>query len=185
MIRPLQKPGSFLRTSLAFGLCCAVFSSASLGACTPPPEEPRSAESADPPGPAPDVKAESLSSDDAESAPARKRVVFHDLGPGQKMDYMKTTVTPHMAKLFKEFDAKEFGNFGCTTCHGPGAKEGRFHMPSGTLPLNKEIVESHPEFTKFMAEKVVPEMASLLGEEPYDHEKNEGFGCMECHSEKK
>jgi hypothetical protein len=34
---------------------------------------------------------------------------------------------------------------------------------------------------KFMGERVVPEMAKLLHEEPYNPETHQGFGCFHCH----
>ena len=103
----------------------------------------------------------------------------------EKMKHMKTVVAPHMAKVFQEASAEEYANFGCANCHGPGAKEGNFEMPSAALPaLNKEEMDEHPEVTKFMAERVVPEMAKLLGEEPYNPETQKGFGCFDCHTKK-
>jgi cytochrome c551/c552 len=39
-----------------------------------------------------------------------------------------------------------------------------------------------PEVAKFMAEKVVPEMAATLGEPPYDMTTHKGFGCGGCHT---
>lgn len=110
---------------------------------------------------------------------------FDDMSAPEKMNHMKTVVMPHMAKVFQEASAEEYADFSCTTCHGPGAKNGEFEMPSGTLPaLNKEEMDEHPEVTKFMAERVVPEMAKLLGEEPYNPETQEGFGCYDCHTKK-
>ncbi len=100
---------------------------------------------------------------------------------------MKTVVLPEMKAAFQEFDAKEFADFSCATCHGAGAQQGKFDMPNpGLPPLNKAVADSTPAMTKFMAEKVVPKMAEILGEEPYDHATGKGeFGCMECHTEKK
>ena len=36
--------------------------------------------------------------------------------------------------------------------------------------------------TKFMMEKVVPEMVSLLGVSKYDPATHKGFGCFGCHT---
>ena len=49
--------------------------------------------------------------------------------------YMKETVLPEMKKLFVEFDAGEFGNMNCKTCHGAGAEDGSFEMPNPELPV--------------------------------------------------
>jgi hypothetical protein len=58
-------------------------------------------------------------------------------------------------------------------------------MPSSSLPkLPTELTpvfEKAPEVAKFMAEQVVPQMAKLLGEQPYNPETHQGFGCFDCH----
>jgi hypothetical protein len=107
---------------------------------------------------------------------------FDDMNPGERVKFMKNVVVPEMEKLFVAHDAEEFSDFGCTTCHGPGANNGDYHMPTDSLPkLTKKLTESHPKDTEFMAKQVVPTMAKLLGEEPYSPETNSGFGCMGCH----
>jgi hypothetical protein len=35
-----------------------------------------------------------------------------------------------------------------------------------------------------MAKQVVPTVAGLLGEQPYDPKTQQGFGCLECHTKK-
>jgi len=118
-----------------------------------------------------------------EAEPAGKK--FRAMSPPEKMNHMKKVVTPQMAKVFQEADAEAYGEFGCTTCHGPGAKKGNFTMPNDSLaPLDKAEMDAHPEVTKFMMERVVPEMAKLMGEEPYNPETHEGFGCYACHTKK-
>lgn len=177
---------SRLRTVPALRSGSAAFALALAGAfaCASPPPPAEAPPASEPPGPMPDAQAESMSD---EPAPAEKKKKFDDMDPGERMQLMKTVVMPTMKKAFQEFDAKEFADFSCATCHGPGAKEGKFDMPTASLPaLDKEEIEEHPEMTKFMSEKVVPQMAEILGEEPYDHETGQGeFGCMNCHTEKK
>jgi hypothetical protein len=128
----------------------------------------------------------------AETAPAQpaaeEKVKFDDMEPAQKLQLMKTVVAPEMGKLFQSVDAEKYKDFGCVTCHGPGAKDGKFDMPSASIPkLPKDIAsvfKSKPEVAKFMAEQVVPKMAGILGEEPYNPETHEGFGCGGCHQTK-
>jgi hypothetical protein len=109
----------------------------------------------------------------------------------QKREHMKTVVLPKMKEDFGGFDAKKFGGMNCATCHGDGAKAGTFKMPNAKLPkLNpaggfKKHMDKKPEMTKFMMEKVVPDMAKALDQQPYDPKTQTGFGCMSCHTMEK
>ena len=108
----------------------------------------------------------------------------------QKTEYMQTKVMPHMGELFSSFDPKHFDDVKCVTCHGKGAMQGEFKMPNPELPKLSstgkfdEEMKKKPEMTKFMMEKVTPEMAKLLQMEPYNAETKEGFGCFGCHPTK-
>lgn len=139
------------------------------------------------PGDAPSgVEAESAASDD-DGAPAGKKQSypeFDSLSPGDKLQHMKMVIVPEMKTVFTGFDAEEFADFGCSTCHGARARQGNFEMPNPDLPLDAEEMAEHPEITEFMKTKVVPEMARLMGEAPYDPATHEGFGCFECHTKK-
>lgn len=110
---------------------------------------------------------------------------------GQRLQHMKTVVAPKMKTVFQAFDAEDFKDFSCVTCHGEGAKAGRFTMPNPALPKLtvadkfKKHMEEHPKETRFMMDKVVPEMAGLLGMQPYNPTTHEGFGCFACHTEDK
>jgi hypothetical protein len=121
-------------------------------------------------------------------------------GPGEwdkwskdrKKAYMKDAVLPKMAPLFHDYDAKRFAEAKCTTCHGAGAKDGSFKMPNPGLPKLpatpagfKMLHDKHPKAVEFMSTQVVPTMAALVGEEPYDMKTQTGFGCFECHTKKK
>jgi hypothetical protein len=76
----------------------------------------------------------------------------------------------------------------CVTCHGAGAKEGKFKMPNASLPKldPKDGFAKHqkktPAVTKFMMETVAPEVGKLLGMPPYNPETKQGFGCFNCHT---
>lgn len=103
--------------------------------------------------------------------------------PKQKGAFMKAHVVPRMGELFKGFDAEEYAEFGCSTCHGSDFKMPKDHLPSLTFSNGKlTAFEEHPEVAKFMAEQVLPSMVEILGQQPYDPKTNQGFGCNGCHS---
>jgi len=109
------------------------------------------------------------------------------MGWDDKKQHMMNEVTPTMAALFQGVSAEHYAEFNCVTCHGPGAKEGKFKMPSDSLPklpANGDfaaLMEAKPEVMQFMAEQVVPQMATLVDMPAYDPETNTGFGCYGCH----
>lgn len=118
----------------------------------------------------------------ADAAPAEGEATaekeFDDMAPAEQLKFMKEVVAPTMAKKFQAVDAEHYADFGCTTCHGPGAKDGNFEMPTEALPKLPEdlepLMKEKPEVMKFMIEVVKPEMAKLLGEDD--------FGCFDCHT---
>ncbi len=114
---------------------------------------------------------------------------FDSLSHDQQMDYMKKTVVPTMKPLFQKFDAKEFANFGCKTCHGKDPQKSKFKMPSPDIDaLDFEAIKAgkqEPKTAKWMGEVVKPEMAKLLKEPEYTESNPKGFGCLECHTLKK
>jgi hypothetical protein len=106
-----------------------------------------------------------------------------------RMDYMKKTVVPTMKPLFQQFDAKHYANFGCKTCHGKEPKAVKFKMPTPDLPkldfAALKAGKQKPEIAKWMGEVVKPQMAKLLHMPEYTEANPKGFGCLECHMEKK
>ena len=48
---------------------------------------------------------------------------WKDMNADQRHAYMKETVLPQMKEAFVAFDAEEFGEMNCKTCHGPGAED--------------------------------------------------------------
>lgn len=100
------------------------------------------------------------------------------MAPAEQLKFMKDVVAPTMAKRFQAVDAERYADFGCVTCHGPGAKDGDFDMPNEALPKLPEdmepLMKEEPEMMKFMIETVKPEMAKLLGEDD--------FNCFDCHT---
>lgn len=143
----------------------------------PPPEPAPTADMAPEPAPEPEPEPE----------PEPAKPTWATMSHEQQVEHMKMVVTPKMAAVFQEFDAKKYKEFGCPTCHGPGAKEGKFDMPNKKLPkLNAKDnfakhMKKHKKVTEFMMQKVVPEMAGTLEMEPYNPETQKGFGCGGCH----
>ncbi len=103
---------------------------------------------------------------------------------------MKSTVLPNMKTAFQGYDAKDFADFNCATCHGAKIKQGKFDMPNADLPKLdfkhdlKDDIAQHPETVKFMENVVVAEMTTMLGVKPYDMKTKKGFGCEACHTGK-
>ncbi len=111
-------------------------------------------------------------------------VPFEQLDHDQQIQFMKQKVVPTMAPLFKEHDPQEFADFGCTTCHGPGAEKGEFEMPNPELPkLNfADMSKFKPEDVEWMTKVIKPTMATLLKEPEYSEQNPKGFGCLHCHT---
>jgi mono/diheme cytochrome c family protein len=114
-------------------------------------------------------------------------VPFDSLNHDQKIQFMKEKVVPTMTPLFQEHDPKEFAEFGCVTCHGEGAKEGKFIMPNDALPklFGPSMDKYKKEDVEWMGKVIKPTMAKLLGEPEYSEENPKGFGCLECHEQEK
>jgi hypothetical protein len=121
-------------------------------------------------------------------------VAWDDMKHEQRELWMKKVVAPKMKDMFAAFDAKRFPNVECTTCHGDSATDGTFKMPNPLLPKLPTTEEGFaalaqkdpamPAMLEFMATKVTPEMAKLVGEHVFNPEEPEkgGFGCFECHT---
>jgi hypothetical protein len=144
-----------------------------------PPEPAPTADMGPEPAPEPDPE--------PEVAPEPAKPTWATMAHDQKVEHMKSVVMPKMSALFQEFDAKKYKEFGCPTCHGPGAKEGKFEMPNKKLPKLSskdnfaKHMKEHKKVTEFMMQKVVSEMASTIEMEPYNPETQKGFGCGGCH----
>jgi hypothetical protein len=155
---------------------------------TPAPVEAPPAPSATAPEAAPAPSAATPAPSAEATAP--KKPAWKDMTEDQKKEVMKTVVYPTMKTAFQEFDAKRFKDMTCMTCHGPGAKEGKFKMPNAKLPkldpkdgfAKHKKKDADAKILAFMMEKVAPDMAKLLEVEPYDPKTNQGFGCFNCHT---
>ncbi len=128
-------------------------------------------------------------SGEAGSAVAASDFDFDKLSQEDKVKFMKQKVMPTMKPLFQKFDAKEFGNFTCKTCHGKDPQGTKYKMPSKDIPaLDFDAIKAgkeDPKMVEFMAKVVKPEMAKLLNEPEMTETEPKGFGCLECHTLKK
>jgi hypothetical protein len=125
----------------------------------------------------------------AGSAVAAADFDFDKLSKEDKIKFMKQKVMPAMKPVFQKFDAKEFGNFTCKTCHGKDPQGTKYKMPSKDLPaLDFDALKAgkeDPKMVEFMSKVVKPEMAKLLNEQEMTETNPTGFGCLHCHQMKK
>lgn len=165
-----------------------IASAALLAACgsAPPPEPPPSPVVPPPPAADETSSEEMMDEDDEPEAAAPVATPkWGGMNHEQKREYMKTAVMPKMAAEFKAFDADEFGQMNCATCHGVKAKEGKFEMPNAALPKlspDGKWAKLDQKAVAFMKTKVVPDMATLIDAKPYDPATQKGFGCFGCHT---
>lgn len=115
---------------------------------------------------------------------------FSELSYPARMRYMRDVITPQLGQSFKDYNAKRYRRFRCSSCHGRGARQGDYSMPSPSLMRlnsndNFELSRQHdPQMVAFMQSQVTPQMAQLLGEKPFNADTNKGYGCFECHMKK-
>ncbi len=120
------------------------------------------------------------------------RIPWKDKTHDQRLEYMGLFVLDRMGTLFAEWRPDEFSAenaFRCQTCHGDGFDRPPvdFHMPRVAFALDADdpiggAMKYDPVAARFMVERVVPTMAELLSEEPYDPATGRGtFGCFRCH----
>lgn len=115
---------------------------------------------------------------------------FDDMNDEEKRDYMTCVVVPEMAPRFQEFDADEYANFGCDTCHGDDRVEREHEMPNPDLyrlPLSGFPFSDDPDpevavYGDFMETEVSGNMADLLGRSS-EFGDPDFFGCYGCHEQ--
>lgn len=102
----------------------------------------------------------------------------------QKGAFMAEHVMPAMKPVFAQAS-----DFSCKTCHGPEQVESHaFAHPNQHLPRLEfkdgklTSFETNPEVSKFMAEKVLPAMAQVMGREMRSETNPSGMGCNGCHA---
>lgn len=110
----------------------------------------------------------------------------------QRLDYMGLFVLDRMKGLFVAWRPDDYKEFRCQTCHGENFDKPpvNFHMPRVAFPLKADdplggAMKYDPDAAQFMLKKVLPTMAGLLGEEPWDPATGKGtFTCFRCHPAK-
>jgi pyruvate/2-oxoglutarate dehydrogenase complex dihydrolipoamide acyltransferase (E2) component len=146
------------------------------------PAEPAPSAAAPAETPKPAETAAAAPAPEAPAAPAHD-VWTKDMTKDQEVAFMKKNVVPEMEPVFKGYDAKMFDKFSCKTCHGPAFKDPHMFLPKLTFKDGKiTSFEKKPAISKFMAEEVVPHMATAMGMKPFDPATKEGFGCGGCHT---
>lgn len=127
----------------------------------------------------------------ASTAPAGPPAPWKEMSHDDRVAYMKHAVLPAMKAEFEAWEADEFAEMTCATCHGQGARDETFKMPNPDLPKLpagpdgfEKLLAEEPDAARFMAKVVVPKMAAMLGEHPYDPKEHKGFGCFNCHTTK-
>jgi hypothetical protein len=183
------------RITFGFGLIAAMAVAAACGSSTPTTETPV-AESSAPvasaempataaptaePTAAPTAVPTSAPTASASAAPPAVPATWKDATTkDQQMAFMKANIAPALGKVFQERDAKKYASFGCITCHGPKYQAPKDFLPKLTMKGGK--FAGKPDMLKFMGEKVVPAMATAMGEKPFDPATKTGFGCAGCHT---
>jgi hypothetical protein len=106
-----------------------------------------------------------------------------DMPVEQKKAFMKTVVIPRMSKVFQAYNADHYKDFTCHNCHGKTFSKTQEALPKLTFQGgHMTAFKDKPEVAKFMAEKVMPEMASIFGKPEFDPKTMQGFGCGGCHT---
>lgn len=128
------------------------------------------------------------SQDDGSADP--QPTAYAQMNREQRVAFMSAVVVPQMTPIFAAFDPK-FKNLSCVTCHGNGASDGTFAMPSPQIPPLPGSEEAfmeyikdpeHARWSQFMLDQVWPKMADLLKVDKYDPAHPDGFSCSNCHT---
>jgi hypothetical protein len=171
----------FSTLSLSFAMTLGLLGAVACGPAAPEPATPAAPATTAAPTAAP-APAPTAAPTAAPAAPPAQ-AAFVTMTNEQKLNHMKTVVSPAMAKVFQAADPKRYADFGCKTCHGDKKQDP--HVVIAPLTLSgdgfKKLAAAKPEVVKFMAEKVTPAMVQAMGAQPYDPATHKGFGCGGCH----
>jgi cytochrome c553 len=174
------------KTALLATLALAVLACQKQGDGSTPPTT--GGEATDTPTDTGDTPASDGGGGEAKVPPGAPDVQWADKTFQQRKEWMGIEVLPKMKASFKAYDETQFKAFGCDTCHGADGKDKNYAMPTDSIyPLDKndpvgKAMDYDAKVTQFMVDKVVPEMAAMIGAEPYDPKTGKGtFGCLSCH----
>jgi hypothetical protein len=116
-----------------------------------------------------------------------KPLTWPEMNLKQRKARMAAVVVPRAGEIFRAWRPERFAKIDCTLCHGQGAVDGDFSMPTAHLPrlsgdflLGPEFAK-HPDTTKLKLNRLVPEMADALGLKSFSLITRRGFGCYSCH----
>ena len=107
----------------------------------------------------------------------------------ERGEHMVASVMPTMGKLFEGHDPARYSDFACTTCHGGDAMDRGFAMPNPSLPSvyplqapeRQQSMRDQPNVVRFMSDRVVPTMATLLQLPASDSASENAVSCFSCH----
>jgi hypothetical protein len=119
--------------------------------------------------------------------PEGKRLTWAEMDREQRKAHMAAVVVPRAGEVFRAWRPERFSRIDCTLCHGQGAVNGDFSMPTDHLPrlsgdflLGPEFA-NHPDTTRLKLNRLVPDMADALGVKSFSLITRRGFGCYSCH----
>lgn len=103
-------------------------------------------------------------------------ISYESMNKEQRLQAMKSVITPKLNQVFSDYDDNKYAEFGCKTCHGEKTEDTKVFLPVLKLSGDgrKKLEAQKPALMKFMAGKVVPAMAAALGQK-------QGYSCAGCH----
>jgi len=121
------------------------------------------------------------------AGPDGKALTWSEMTTAQRKAHMQQVVLPRAAAVFRGWRPDRYAEADCKLCHGQGAGNGDFSMPTAHLPrlsgdvlLGSEL-EKYPDTTRLKLNRLVPEMSDALGLKSFSIITRKGFGCYSCH----
>jgi len=113
---------------------------------------------------------------------------WDEMSYDEKEWYMVGKVHPVMREIFQTFDEAKYAGekFECVPCHDDDPKR-KYKMPNPKLSAVPGFgsedwkAMENARIVKFMAHRISPSMAQLLGKPSFDPATGVGFSCTGCH----